>query len=114
MPRESLQEIRNPPKRLWLLLLGLVATSFAFRLLHLWAISDTPWIERYLTAPTVDDYSFFKWAQTILAGDWLGRDTYHPYFEWMGRVTDMEDWYEWWGGKEVFHQTPLYLYMLAV
>lgn len=102
------------PKRLWLLLLGIVAASFAFRLLNLWAVSDTPWIERYLTDPSGDDYAFFQWAKTILEGDWLGRDTYHPYYPWMRQVGDLEEWYRWWGGKEVFHQTPLFPYLLAI
>lgn len=102
------------PKQIWLLLLGLTAAAFALRLLHLWAVSDTPWIERYWTAPSGDDYAFFQWAQTILAGDWLGRDTYHPYFKWMLRVGTPEEWHRWWGGKEIFHQTPLFPYLLAL
>lgn len=48
-----------------------------------------------------------------MAGDWLGRDTYHPYFEWMRKVAPLETWYRWWGGKEIFHQAPLYPYLLA-
>ena len=105
---------QHRPKRLWLLLLALTAFAFSFRLLNLWAISDTPWAARYLTAHTGDDFVFFQWAQTILADDWLGRDTYHPYGNWMRKVGDIEEWHRWWGGKEVFHQTPLFPYLLAI
>ncbi|MBI4523754.1 MAG: glycosyltransferase family 39 protein [Deltaproteobacteria bacterium] len=90
------------------LLLGLVV-----RLLHFWAISGTAWPMHHLTATEADDYAFFKWAKTIIAGDWLGRDTYHPYFQWMQDIAPLETWYQWWGGKEIFHQAPLYPYLLA-
>ena len=103
---------RNSPV-LWLLWVVLLV-AFAVRLVHLWWLADTGWAQRYLTATDGDDYAFFQWAQTILAGDWLGRDTYHPYFSWMQDTAPMETWYRWWGGKEIFHQAPLYPYLLAV
>jgi 4-amino-4-deoxy-L-arabinose transferase-like glycosyltransferase len=58
--------------------------------------------------------AFSVWARKIAAGDWLCRDTYHPNMNWMPRVAPLEQFEAWWGGKEVYHQTPLYPYVLAV
>jgi len=103
----------NRSKETRVILFSIVTIAFLLRLVHLWTISETAWIDRHLTATNGDDYAFFQWAQTIVAGDWLGRDTYHPYFGWMRDVADLEQWYRWWGGKEIFHQAPLYPYLLA-
>ena len=92
----------------WICALGL-----SIRLLHLWAIAQSAWPQHHLMHSDMDDHSFFEWAQTILGGDWLGRETYHPYFEWMKEIAPLTTWQEWWGGKEIFHQAPLYPYLLA-
>ncbi len=60
-----------------------------------------------------DQYAFWQWAQTILAGDLLGRNTYHPYFDGMQEIAPLETWYRWWGGKEIFQHPPLYPYAVA-
>jgi hypothetical protein len=83
------------------------------RLLHFWWIAGTAFPKITLVFTQSDMYANWEWAQTILAGDWLGRDTYHPYFEWMKRIAPLETWYRWWGGKEIFQQAPLYPYLLA-
>ncbi len=93
--------------------MGVLCLSLLLRLLHLWMIADTPLPKHHLTAEAMDDYAFYRWAQTILAGDWLGRNTYHPYFDWMQKIAPLETWYRWWGGKEIFQQAPLYPYLLA-
>jgi hypothetical protein len=59
-------------------------------------------------------HAFWSWAQAIRAGDWLGRDTYHPYFGWMREMAPLETWHRWWGGAETFHQAPLYPYFVAL
>lgn len=96
-----------------LVLLGILASGVAIRLIHFWAISRTAFLRITLVSTNSDPYAFWQWAQTILAGDLLGRDTYHPYFEWMKEMAPLETWYRWWGGKEIFHQAPLYPYMVA-
>lgn len=53
-----------------------------------------------------------EWARRI-PGDVLGRDTYHPHTEWMRKLAPPETWHRWWGGKEIFQQTPLYPYFVA-
>ena len=58
-------------------------------------------------------YAFWEWAQEILEGDLLGRNTYHFYYNWMGELASQETWYRWWGGKEIFQQAPFYPYWLA-
>jgi hypothetical protein len=95
------------------LLLAILGLGLLVRLLHFWAITRTAFPKIPLVFTQSDMYAFFEWAQTILAGDWLGRDTYHPYFEWMKAIAPLETWYRWWGGKEIFHQAPLYPYWVA-
>jgi 4-amino-4-deoxy-L-arabinose transferase-like glycosyltransferase len=100
-------------RRIYILLLVILGIGLVLRLAYLWTISDSAIVQHHVIMTEADDHAFFQWAQRILAGDWLGRDTYHPYFGWM-QSTPLETWYRWWGGKEVFHQSPLYPYFLAV
>lgn len=105
----------HPPfsqPRLRLVLGGIVLLGLAVRLLHWVAIIQTAWPKHHLMLE-YDDFMFFQWAQTILAGDWLGRDPYHPYTKYMQGIAPLETWHQWWGGKEIFHQAPLYAYFLA-
>ena len=94
-------------------LVGIVAIGIVLRLAHFWFVVHTPWPQHHLMLE-YDDFMNFQWAQTILAGDWLGRETYHPYTKYMQMMAPLETWYQWWGGKEIFHQAPLYPYFLAV
>lgn len=93
---------------LWIFLLGLVV-----RIGHGVVLSQTIYDEINLRFDQGDTYAFYQWAQEILAGDLLGRDTFHTYVEWMEDYGDREDWHRWWGGEPVFHQAPLYPYLLA-
>jgi len=69
----------------WLaLLLGIGALAFALRAGHLFALRDSP----FFTVLVGDGRQYDAWAQRIAAGDWIGRD--------------------------VFYQSPLYPYFLAV
>lgn len=95
------------------LLVGILSLGLLVRLVHLWSISATAFPKIPLVFAQSDMYAFWQWAQTILAGDWLGWDTYHPYFEWMRKLDPPERWYRGYGGKEVYHQAPLYPYFLA-
>jgi hypothetical protein len=95
------------------LLAAILALGLLVRLLHFWAITGTAFPKIGFVFTQSDMYANWHWAQTILAGDWLGRETYHPYFEWMKRIAPLETWYRWWGGKAIFQQAPLYPYLLA-
>ncbi len=54
-----------------------------------------------------------EWIETINKGDILGKDTWHPKNQWMLDIAPMEQWYIWWGGKSIFHQSPFYVYLTA-
>lgn len=95
------------------LLAGILVLGVLLRLLHLAFVLPTPFPRWPLVADQTDMYAFWQWAQRIVAGDWLGRDPYHPYFTWMQQMNRLETWYRWWGGKQIFHQAPLYPYALA-
>ncbi len=94
-------------------LLAIVGLALLVRLLHFVAIARTAFPDIPRAFPNSDMHAFLRWAEMILAGDVLGRDTYHPYNDWMGEIAPIEDWYRWWGGKEIFQQTPLYAYWVA-
>jgi hypothetical protein len=94
-------------------LLGIIVLGCAIRLLHFWSISQTAFLKITFVFTNSDPYAFWHWAQKILAGDLLGRDTYHPYFDWMQKMAPLEIWSRWWGGKEIFQQAPLYPYLVA-
>lgn len=95
------------------LLTAIVGLALLIRLVHLWFLSSTAFPRTPLHCTQTDMFAFWQWAQAILAGDWLGQDTYHPHFEWMQKLAPAETWYAWWGGKEIYHQAPLYPYLLA-
>jgi Dolichyl-phosphate-mannose-protein mannosyltransferase len=94
-------------------LLGILALGLLFRLIHFQALTETAFLKIPLIYTQSDMYAFWQWAQTILGGDLLGRNTYHYYFRWMQDIASQETWYHWWGGKEIFQQAPLYPYWLA-
>ena len=97
----------------WVLLI-LVLIAGGWRLAHLRAV----YLEYDYLVPAVwthtDMHAFMQWSDAILAGDILGRDTYHPNFDWLLRQATTDQWYQWWGGKEIFHQEPLYPYFVAL
>ncbi len=93
-------------------LLAILGVGLLVRLLHFAAIQGTAFPRIPLVFTTSDMHSFWEWARTIQAGDWLGRNTYHP-AAW-SEIAPLETWYRWWGGKEIFHQAPLYPYLVAV
>jgi tetratricopeptide (TPR) repeat protein len=62
----------------------------------------------------LDTHTFDAWAKDIAGGDWLGRTPPHPYHEWwQGPIAPPEQWIEWFGGEQVYHQGPLYPYVCA-
>jgi 4-amino-4-deoxy-L-arabinose transferase-like glycosyltransferase len=84
------------------------------RLAHLGALADTAFWKFPSVFTQSDMHGFLEWARAIQAGDWLGRDTYHPYTDWMRELAPLETWYRWWGGEHIFQQEPLYPYLLAL
>jgi 4-amino-4-deoxy-L-arabinose transferase-like glycosyltransferase len=96
-----------------LALLTILALGLLFRLIHFQTLANTAFFKIPLIYTQSDMYAFWEWAQEILEGDLLGRNTYHFYYNWMGELASQETWYRWWGGKEIFQQAPLYPYWLA-
>ena len=113
MTGDTTRSSTDPANVRWVLL-AIVGLGLALRLAHFRAISGTAYPDLPLIATELDMYATLEWAQAILAGDWLGRDTYHPYFQWMRGLASPETWYRWWGGKEIFQQAPLYPYSVAL
>lgn len=95
------------------LLLRIILLGIFLRLLHLLFVSRTAFPELHLYYTQSDMHTFWEWSKGILSGDILGRSPYHPYFDWMKKIAPLEQWYQWWGGKDVFQQSPLYAYCLA-
>lgn len=94
---------------LWIFLLGLI-----IRLIHGLTLTQTIYAEINLQFDQGDTFAFYQWASEIRAGDWLGRDTFHTHVEWMEDYGEKTEWFRWWGGEAVFHQAPLYPYLLAI
>ena len=90
-----------------------ISGALVVRLLHFWFISQTAFPKLTFRLTEFDMYATWQWAQTIIAGDILGKNTYHPYSSWVKDIAPVETWYRWWGGKEIFQQTPLYPYFVA-
>ena len=100
------------PQRTAVLLLVL-AVAAGVRLANLLWVAGQPVSEYQRTWPEGDMLTHWRWSDRILAGDLLGRDTYHPYPSWMEKTAPLETWERWRGGRSVFHKAPLYPYALA-
>jgi 4-amino-4-deoxy-L-arabinose transferase-like glycosyltransferase len=55
-----------------------------------------------------------RWAMSIDAQGWLNPIPYHPYTDWMHGIAPYTQWVQWWGGEQIFQQSPLYAYLLAL
>jgi len=60
-----------------------------------------------------DNYVFAQWAAGIANGDVLCREQPHAYHLWTRDVAPEDRWLEWYGGRETYHQAPLYPYVVA-
>jgi 4-amino-4-deoxy-L-arabinose transferase-like glycosyltransferase/tetratricopeptide (TPR) repeat protein len=60
-----------------------------------------------------DNHVFAEWARIIAAGDLLCREQPHAYHHWTAEVAPEDRWLEWYGGDTIYHQAPLYPYMVA-
>ncbi len=107
----------SPPelRRQLPLALGLIlCVGLALRVWHLVNHLAGPLghVEELITSSDMNAFSV--WARQIAGGDWLCRNTFHPYMDWMANIAPLEQFEKWWGGKAIYHQTPLYAYLLAV
>jgi len=93
---------------------GVLVLALAVRLAHVTAFAHLPLATYQETWRESDMALNVAWADAIRAGDWLGRDTVHPFTQWMAPIAPLHTWQQWWGGPRVFYQAPLYPYVLAV
>ena len=126
-------------KKQQLIITALVAIAIVFRIVYFVQLNSGPciWQHRYQET----DMSFYdEWAKIIAHGNWLSDTSFHQYdaaHQWIADyyfkthpdeavlmqkqlVNDKSPealgrllWRKWDGGK-IFHQDPLYIYMVAV
>jgi 4-amino-4-deoxy-L-arabinose transferase-like glycosyltransferase len=94
-------------------LAAILAVGLVVRLLHFSVLANSAYPRLPIHFPDSDMYAYWQWAVRIVEGDVLGRDTYHPYMDWMRPIAPVETWYEWWGGKAIFRHPPFYPYWVA-
>jgi len=54
------------------------------------------------------------WARGIREQGRLNPVPYHPSTDWMQAFAPYQQWVEWWGGEQIFQQSPLYAYVLSI
>jgi 4-amino-4-deoxy-L-arabinose transferase-like glycosyltransferase len=93
--------------------LALVALAVALRVGHVLVLRDTPILEYHRSFTESDMRMFEGWARTLEAGDWLGRRTYHPLYQWQLAAAPADRWAEWYGRAPTYYKAPFYAYLLA-
>jgi 4-amino-4-deoxy-L-arabinose transferase-like glycosyltransferase len=61
-----------------------------------------------------DMHSNLLWAKGIREQGWLNPVPYHPWGEWMQPIAPYSQFLRWWGGGQIFQQSPLYTYVLRL
>lgn len=61
-----------------------------------------------------DMHANLLWAKGIGEQGWLNAVPYHPYPTWMQAMAPYPQWVSWWGGEQIYQQSPLYAYLLAL
>ena len=133
----------SPNVEVWLaghrrqVIAALVLLWLAVRIFMLQTVASGPLYQMYKW-PASDNYFFDEWARTLAGGDWLNRQPLHPYHRWhdefatyyLDRHPEKKAsiefgtsnraiapgevlWNEWYGGN-MYHQEPLYAYVMAL
>jgi hypothetical protein len=92
----------------------LIAFAVALRLAHLALVAPTPLMGFHKEFIDSDMWVFDQWVQHIVAGDWLGREPFHPLAGWQLNAAPPAKWLEWYGTAPTFYKAPFYAYLLAV
>ncbi len=123
--------------RLRLVLVSLIVVAGLMRIVYFYEINNSPLISQHVWEQTDMNY-FDQWAKDIADGDWLSEKSSHPFHIWhrliaedyfrtepdtakkyiyAGAAMGVEPrrllWNHWYGEK-IFHQEPLYTYMIAI
>lgn len=88
-------------------------TGLLVRLLFFLEVSSHPISGLEYVFKDSDMHGNLEWARSI-PKDPLGYSPWHPSHPWMLRIAPLEQWLKWWGGKEIFQQSPLYAYLLSL
>lgn len=87
-------------------------TALLIRVNYVREYTDEIGIE-YYTFDQTDNHTFHLWACGIAEGDWLCRNQIHPHHKWTAQVAGEAQWLQWYGKPEIYHQAPLYPYMVG-
>ncbi len=93
---------------------SIVLLGLAVRLAHLAFVAHTPFLDLHHTFAESDMAMFDGWARRIAAGDVLGRETYHPLYQWQLDAAPAESWTRWYGAAPTFYKAPFYPYLMAL
>jgi len=109
-------ETPNPPvrnSRLWPFAVAAVVCVLLYSI-HLYDCQQSPL--QYMDAVYVnsDMHANLFWAKGIRDQGWLNPVPYHPWANWMRDIAPYSQWLKWWGGEQVFQQSPLYAYVMSV
>ena len=91
----------------------LIAFTVGLRLAHLVLVAGTPLMGFHREFVDSDMWFFDQWVQRIVAGDWLGREPFHPLAAWQTAAAPAAKWLEWYGSAPAFYKAPFYAYLLA-
>jgi hypothetical protein len=91
----------------------LIAFAVCLRLAHLVLVAPTPLVGFHKEFVDSDMWFFDQWVQRIVAGDWLGRERFHPLAAWQLGAAPAAKWLEWYGSAPTFYKAPFYAYLLA-
>jgi 4-amino-4-deoxy-L-arabinose transferase-like glycosyltransferase len=61
-----------------------------------------------------DMHANLVWASGIREQGWLNPLPHHPWNNWMQNIAPYSEWVVWWGGENIFQQSPLYAYLLSL
>lgn len=64
--------------------------------------------------PNMDMHTNLVWARGIHEQGWLDAVPYQQWTDWMQSIAPYPTWVRWWGGEQIFHQSPLYAYFLSL
>jgi len=94
---------------------GLAATVCAFLYsIHLYRCqqSSLQFLDALYTYS--DMHANLMWARGIREQGWLNPLPYHPWADWMQAIAPYPQWVKWWGGEQIFQQSPLYAYLVGL
>jgi hypothetical protein len=81
---------------------------------HTWLSAHSAMIYIPFVFEASDMFINLQWAKSIQEQGWLNPHPYHAYVNWMQPIGTLDEWTRWWGGEQIFQQSPLYAYFLAL